>query len=185
MSFPPARLHHVLALSLWLVAAAAQADRADRSQPLAIEADKPGTVDMLKQVVTFNGNVVVTQGTMRIHAERVELRESPDGHRSATALGAPGQPATFRQKREGLDEFIEGAAARIEYDSRSEVLKLLGNASVRRTRGSVTADQITGNVITYDNAAELFSVAGDGSGAPGGRVRAVLTPPPPASGASR
>lgn len=172
----PFRLHRfVFALVLVVVAGACHAERADRSKPLTIEADKPGTVDLLKQVVVFNGNVVISQGTMTIRADRAEVREMPDGHRTATAIGSASHPATFRQKREGVDEYIEGSAERIEYDGRSEVLRFSGKASVRRLRGSTTADEITGNQITYDNAAEVFSVQG-GAGAASGRVRAVLTP---------
>jgi lipopolysaccharide export system protein LptA len=173
----------VLALLLcaaWLVPA--HAEKADRGKPLTIEADQPGTVDMLKQVVVFNGNVVVAQGTMAIHAERVEVRERPDGHRSATALGSAGRPASFRQKRDGLDETIEGSAERIEYDSHGDVVRFTGNAQVRRLRGSKPADEISGSVITYDNGNETFSVQGAATAvgvasAPGsGRVRVVLAP---------
>ena len=166
-------------------AAPAWADRTDRSQPLTIEADRPGTIDLLKQVVVFNGNVVITQGTLTIRADRVEVRELPDGFRVATALGAAGQPATFRQRREGSDEHIEGAADRIEYDGRGDTLRFVGKAAMRRLRGGATADEITGGLITYDNTTEVFSVAGAASGEAGGRVRAVLTPPPAAGSAPR
>ncbi|WP_157271143.1 lipopolysaccharide transport periplasmic protein LptA [Azohydromonas aeria] len=179
-----------MSAALALSGGAVLADRADRNQPLVIEADKPGTVDMQKKVVVFNGNVVVTQGTMRIRSEHMEVHDVGEGHRTAVATGTAGQQATFRQKREGLDEYIEGRADRIEYDSRSDYLKLIGNARALRLRGSAVADEVTGNLITYDNRNELFSVAGDP--ARGGRVRAVLTPPPspdaassPASGAPR
>ena len=165
-------------------AAPAWADRTDRSQPLTIEADRPGTIDLLKQVVVFNGNVVITQGTLTIRADRVEVRELPDGFRVATALGAAGQPATFRQRREGSDEHIEGAAERIEYDGRGDTLRFVGKAAMRRA-GGATADEITGGLITYDNTTEVFSVAGAASGEAGGRVRAVLTPPPAAGSAPR
>jgi lipopolysaccharide export system protein LptA len=162
--------------------ASAQAEKADRSKPLTIEADQPGTVDLQKQVLVFNGNVVVAQGTMSIRAERVEVRERPDGHRSATALGGPGKPAAFRQKREGVDETIEGSAERIEYESRGDVVRFSGSAQVRRLRGSTPADEISGSVITYDSGNETFSVQGAAS-APGaasgsGRVRVVITPKP-------
>lgn len=169
-----------LALPVW-------AEKADRGKPLTIEADQPGTLDLIKQVVVFNGNVVVAQGTMAIRAEKVEVRERPDGHRSATALGSPGRPASFRQKREGVDETIEGQADRIEYDSRGDVVRFAGNAQVRRLRGSTPADEITGSLITYDNGNETFSVQGGapavaGASAPsGGRVRVVLTPRPDAA----
>jgi lipopolysaccharide export system protein LptA len=170
----------LLLCASWLVPA--HAEKADRSKPLTIEADQPGTVDMLKQVVVFNGNVVVAQGTMAIRAERVEVRERPDGNRSATALGGAGKPATFRQKRDDLDETIEGSADRIEYDSRGDVVRFSGNAQVRRLRGSTPADEISGSVITYDSGNETFSVQGaavaaGATSAPGsGRVRVVLAP---------
>jgi lipopolysaccharide export system protein LptA len=161
----------------------ALADKTDRNKPLTIDADKPGSVDLLKQVATFNGNVVIQQGTMAIRAERAEVREGADGYRSATAIGSPGKAASFRQKRDALDEFIEGHADRIEYDGRGDVVRFIGNASVKRLRGSTTADEITGNLITYDSTTEVFSVAGAApsaaaaaSGPGNGRVRVVLTP---------
>jgi len=175
----------LLALLLCAFALApARAEKADRSKPLTIEADQPGTVDLLKQVVVFNGNVVVAQGTMAIRAERVEVRERPDGHRSATAVGSASKPAVFKQKRDGVDETIEGSAERIEYDSRGDVVRFVGNAQVRRLRGTTPADEVSGSLITYDNGNETFSVQG-ASTTPGvsgnGRVRVVITPKPEAS----
>ena len=178
-------------LTLLLCAAAvapAQAEKADRSKPLVIEADRPGFVDLIKQLVVFNGNVVIAQGTMAIRAERVEVRERADGHRSASATGGADRPASFSQKRDGVDETIEGVADRIEYDSRGDVVRFSGNAQVRRLRGAVPADVISGSVITYDSGNETFSVQGgtagsaDAASAPGaagsGRVRVVITPKP-------
>lgn len=178
-----------LALVL-LVASAlplAQAEKADRSKPLTIEADQPGTLDLVKQVVVFNGNVVVAQGTMAIRAERVEVRERADGYRSATALGSVGKPASFKQKRDGVDETVEGVADRIEYDSRGDIVRFAGNAQVRRLRGGQSADEITGALITYDNGNETFSVQGApastaaaaaASAAGSGRIKITLAPRP-------
>jgi lipopolysaccharide export system protein LptA len=173
----------VLALAApWLPA---QAEKADRGKPMVVEADRPGTVDLQRQVVVFNGNVTITQGTMVIRAERVELREMPDGYRAATAIGSSAQPASYRQKRDGVDETVEGEAERIEYDGRADRLRFVGHGAVRRLRGTVLADEITGNAITWDANAELFSVEGGAPTAanPSGRVRAVLSPPPSASAA--
>jgi len=180
--FPPRCLRPcLLALALALAGGllpAAHAERADRDKPMVIEADKPGTVDLLRQLVVFNGNVVIVQGTMQIRAERVELRELPDGFRAATAFGAPGRLASFRQKRDGVDETLKGSAERIEYDGRASTLRLVGNGSVQRLRGTTVADEITGALIVWDNNAELFSVQGGASSAanPSGRVRAVISP---------
>jgi lipopolysaccharide export system protein LptA len=170
------------ALLLALAAAlpAAWADKADRNQPMTITADQQSTIDLLKQIVAFSGNVVISQGTLTIRADRVEVRENAQGFRSATALGGPGRPASFREKREGVDEFVEGFADRVDYDGQADKVHFIGHAQVRRLRGATVADEITGNQISYDNVAEQFSVQGGPSNVspanPSGRVRAVLSP---------
>ncbi len=177
---PRHRLRRLCAAALLcaLGCGGAVAERADRSKQMVVEADQPGTVDLQRQVVVFNGKVNISQGTMVIRAERVELREMPDGYRAATALGTASAPASYRQKRDGVDETVEGQADRIEYDGRADVLRFVGNGAVRRLRGSVVADEITGAVIVWDANAEVFNVQGGATSPanPGGRVRAVLSP---------
>ena len=175
------RLGRAIGLGLLaLGVAGAGAEKADRNQPMVVEADKPGSLDMQRQIVTFSGNVVIAQGTLQIRAERVEVREVEGGRRSATATGSSERPATYRQKREGLDETIEGSAERIEYDGRTDTLRFIGQAVVRRLRAGVMADEITGRLITWDNTRELFNVEGGAPTPdnPSGRVRAVLSPTP-------
>lgn len=178
--FPP------LSACLLLLASAlslpASAERADRGKPLEVVADTQGSIDMLKQVVVFTGNVVVTKGTLAIRADRVEVREGANGYRNAIALGTTRQ-ATFSQKRDGVEETIEGRADRLEYDERGDVVRFLGNAMVRRMQGKTVGDEITGEQITYDSTSEVFNVSGGSargadaaSGASRGRVRAVLAP---------
>jgi lipopolysaccharide export system protein LptA len=167
-------------LLLCSIVLSAQAEKADRYQKMEVESDQPGKVDLQNQIVVFNGNVVVSKGTMSIRAGRIEVRETPDGYHHATALGAPGTLATFRQKREGVDEYIEGEAEKLEYDSKADTIRFTGKASVKRLRGKSVADEVSGAQITYDNTAEIFTVAGGASAAtpnnPSGRVRAVLSP---------
>jgi lipopolysaccharide export system protein LptA len=175
---PPRRLAALLlAWSAW-AGLPAWAEKADRSKPMSIEADKPGSVDLQRQVVIFNGNVVISQGTMVLRADRVELRERPDGYREAMAIGSAERPASFRQKRDGVDETVEGAAERIEFDARTDTLRFVGNAAVRRLRAGALADEITGSLITWDNTNELFKVTGGAASPsnPTGRVRAVFAP---------
>lgn len=163
----------------------ARAEKADRGKPLLIEADKPGTADLARQVVTFNGNVTIAQGTLLIRAEKIEIRESRDGFRTAVALGSADGQASYRQKRDAPGESVEGSADRIEYDARTGTLRLAGNATVKRLRGGAAVEEISGATITWDNSAEFFSVQGGAPspGNPGGRVRAVLSPrADPASG---
>jgi lipopolysaccharide export system protein LptA len=177
---PLRRLPLVALSALAMLAAPAVAEKADRTKPLNVAADRQGTFDLLKQVVVFTGNVIITKGTIVIKADRVEVREAPDGYRTAVAIGSASHPATFRQKRDGVDEYIDGQADRLEYEEKGDVIKFVNNAIVRRLRGSSIGDEITGSLITYDNTTEVFSVSGgtpaNTAGSPGGRVRAVLTP---------
>ena len=155
------------------------AERADRLKPLNVQADTSGTIDLQKQILNFSGNVVIIKGTMVIRASRVEVRQLPSGYDIAVAFGAPGVPATFRQKRDGVDEFITGEAERLEYDGKADTIRFVNNAAVRRLRGATLADEITGNLVTYDSTNEVFNVTGGAPATaanPGGRVRAVLAP---------
>ncbi len=183
-SLAPRRAGGALARSLLLGSLAclgilpAQAVKSDRNKPMVVEADRPGTVDLQRQVVVFNGNVMISQGTMVLRADRVEMRELPDGYRAAVATGSPGHLASWHQQRDGLDETVEGTADRIEFDGQKDTLRFIGDSSVRRLRGGVVADEIRGGVIVWDNVSETFKVEGGvaSSANPGGRVRMVLSP---------
>ncbi len=173
-------LGSLTALSLLMAGAPARAERADRLKKMEVESDQPGKVDLQKKVVTFNGNVVVTKGTMTIKAARIEVRENADGYQYATAIGNATTPARFRQKRDGVDEWIEGEADHLEYESKADTLRLINKAQVRRIRGGEVADEVNGALIVYDNSAEVFTVSGGSTAAtpanPNGRVRVVLAP---------
>ena len=155
-----------------------QAEKADRSKPMVVEADRDAVLVLQRQVLVYTGNVVISQGTMILRAERLEMRTLADGYRAASALGSAAKPATWRQRRDGVDESVEGSADRIEFDGRADTLRFIGNGSVRRLRAGVVADEITGATIVWDNTSEVFKVEG-GAGTPAnptGRVRAVLSP---------
>jgi lipopolysaccharide export system protein LptA len=172
----------VLALGV----APACAEKADRSKPMTLESDQPCTVSLLKQTSVCSGNVVISQGTLQIRADRLELRETAQGYQMAMALGSAAKPASYRQKRDGADEYVEGQAQRIDYDSKAGTLRFEGAAVVRRLRASTVADEIQGAVILWDSAAESFNVQGGAKtdANPGGRVRAVITPRAPDDAAS-
>ena len=156
----------------------AAAEKADRTKPVNLESNQGCMVDLIKQTRQCSGNVVITQGTLLLRAERVEMRETTDGFQIAAAIGTAEQPARYRQKRDGVDEYVEGSAQRIDYDGRAGTLRFEGRAVVRRLRGAVLADEIQGSVIVWDSNVEQFTVQGGASspGNPGGRVRAVLSP---------
>jgi lipopolysaccharide export system protein LptA len=171
----------VLLLALSGSGSPAWAEKADRNKPMNVEADAL-RYDDLKQTSEFTGHVVLTKGTILIRGARIDVRQDPEGYQYGVVTAEPGKLAFYRQKREGLDEFIEGEGETIEYDGKADRVKFIKHAELRRFRGSTLTDEIVGGLITYDNNSDTFAVdGGPASTAPGGRVRAVLSPRSPAS----
>jgi len=168
-------------LVLALAGGAAHAEKADRAKPMNIEADAL-RYDDLKQVSVFTGRVVVTKGTIVFRGARIDVRQDAEGYQHGVVTAEPGKLAFFRQKREGVDEFIEGEGETIEYDGKADRVKFVKRAEMRRFRGATLADEMTGSLIVYDNTTDVFTVDGGlASPATSGRVRAVLAPRPAAS----
>ncbi|GAC1602162.1 MAG: lipopolysaccharide transport periplasmic protein LptA [Ramlibacter sp.] len=167
----------------------ALAEKADKNKPMNVEADAL-RYDDLNQTSVFTGNVVITKGTILIRGAKVDVRQDPEGYQYGVVTAPPGKLAYYKQKRDGLDEFIEGEADLIEYDGKADKVKFVKRAELRRLRGASVADEMTGNLITYDNTSDVFTVdGGPGSpsaapGLPGGRIRAVLAPRIAASAAA-
>jgi len=157
-----------------LLCAPAVAEKADRSKPTNVEADRMSSDDARRMSI-FEGNVVLTNGTMMVRAERIVVRQDADGFQFATAYGKPVQ---FRQKGDAKDGkegvWTEGEALRIEVDARNERVELFERARV--TRGE---DVVNGEYIFVDQRTEFYSVSaakGAAPDSPGGRVKAVIQP---------
>jgi len=152
-----------------LTVAPAHAEKADREKEIQVLADRLSADDAKKEAV-YDGNVVITQGTMRITSARIVVREDPQGYRVYIATGAP---VTFRQKRDKVDDWIEGSAERAEFDDRNDLLKLFNGAKLKSSQG-----ELVGDYISYDRGKEFFQVTGAAPGAPatGSRVKATIIP---------
>ena len=161
----------VVALAVALAAAPAAAERGDREKEIVVGADRL-TADDANRTSTFEGCVVVTQGTMRMTAGKVVVKEDAQRHKFYVASGSP---VTFRQKRDKVDEWVEGSAQRAEFDDRDDVLKLYGGARVKSNQ-----NEITGDFISYDMKREVAEVSGapPGKAAPANaRVKVIILPP--------
>lgn len=160
----------LLAAAMALAAVPALAEKTDKDKPTQVEANRM-SADDTRRLNIFEGNVVLTKGTIRVTAERIVVRQDPDGFQHATATGAP---VRFRQKQDPKDgkegAWVDGEALRVEIDDRNEKVELHDQARVNRD-----GDEVRGNYIFLDQRSQFFSVSG-GKGAPEGRVRAVLQP---------
>ena len=146
------------------------AENADRDKPIHLESDRV-LVDDVRQMSVFEGKVRLTQGTILIQAEKILLTQDKQGFKHCTATG---KLASFRQKHEGTDEYMEGYGERIEYDTRAETVDFYVQARVKRNQ-----DDVKGEHIEYSTRTEVFQVFGDpnlDNDPQKGRVHAVIQP---------
>ncbi|MDP2804976.1 MAG: lipopolysaccharide transport periplasmic protein LptA [Gallionellaceae bacterium] len=158
------KLLNIISILLIIFPFVAQAEKNDRNQPIHIESDRMN-VDDAAHVSTFEGRVVLTQGSLRFTAEKLVVTEDAAGNKFCVATG---RLATFRQKRDDANEYVEGYGERIEYSTATETVNFYTQARVKRDQ-----DDVRGDHITYSTQTEVFHVSGKPNT---GRVRATIQP---------
>jgi lipopolysaccharide export system protein LptA len=170
--------HSAIAMTTFLLLLSsppAFAERADREKPINLEADRI-SMDDVKKVQIFEGNVVMTQGTLQIRTNKLVVTQDADGFQKGSAVGGANGLARFRQKREGKDEYIEGEGERIEHDARNERTEFFVRAWVKSG-----LDEVKGAYVSHDALTEKFLVTSGAEtktaiGVPQARVRAIIQP---------
>ena len=149
----------------------AYALRADRDKPIKITADSV-SVDQKTGVSHYRGNVVLTQGTLRVEADRVTVRYHKG---TVDQVSASGRPVTFRERPDDQDRDILGSALRLEYSAASDRIDLFDQVSVQQGD-----DILRSSVLHYDLAKNSLRAEGLSHE----RVQTTIQPnkPPTAAG---
>lgn len=161
-----------LLMTLLLVSISANAAEADRKQPVEIEADF-ASFKQNNQETEFSGNVVATQGSLKINASKViSIRDKNNGQ----IITATGKPTRFQQnldekRSDGSPQLIKGHADKIVFNQSTNTVVMTGNAFIDRE-----GDTVSGPAITYNTQTSVYSVKGNSSAKKGGRVSVVLQP---------
>lgn len=138
----------------------------DSQQPINIEADQ-AELDESRRVTVYQGSVVIIQGSMRIHADRVDFfYDEERGLEKAVALG---KPARYEQLPDDSEDPVRARARRMEYYASKNLLYLIEDAKVTQS-----GDTVTGDRITYDmerNTAKAERVKEDDE-----RIRVIIQP---------
>lgn len=138
-----------------LLSGPATALDSDRQQPAQLVADR-AEMNNATGVGIYTGNVVLTQGTLRMSADRMTVYTTPEGE--IRRVVSEGDPATFRQLPEGQSEHVNARAPRMEY-------RLQAPASIDLTGGALLTqgkNQFAGEVVHYDVAKDVVTARGDG-----------------------
>ena len=135
------------------------------------------SMDDINKVQVYEGNVILTQGTLQIRTAKLVVTQDADGFQKGVATSGENGLARFRQKREGKDEWIDGEAERIEHDAREDTTQFFIRGWVRSGQ-----DEVRGPYISYNALTEKYLVTnGRGEsqsavGVPQARVRAIIQP---------
>jgi len=113
----------------------------ERQLPVNLRADRID-VDQKKGLSLYHGNVIFSQGTLRLNAAHAEIRNRDNAVESVTAEG---KPVRFRHRPDEMTEFIEGEALRIVYQVPAQLADLYGEVQVQRGR-----DLFQSAVLHYD-----------------------------------
>ena len=148
--------------------ALAMALPSDRSQPVAVEADRV-ELDQQANRSTYTGQVRMRQGTMVVTGDRIVAEHDTKGAsiRQATVDGAP---ATYEQVLKPNEPPVHARAKRMIYNAQQQTLHLIGEAYV-----SQGTNNLAGNDILYNLATNRMVAQGSENK----RIRIQFTPPPP------
>jgi len=163
----------VLAISFSL---SAIAERADKFEKATISYDGVMTYDTVKEVSHFNGNVVITKGSLVISSDYLTTVQAADGYSIYTVTSLKGNVAKFRQKQDSLnDKWISGEGESITYREKDDFLTIDNNAKVRISENGNLSEEASGAKITYDARSEQFVVKSNSDISGAAKVRATFT----------
>ncbi len=139
----------------------------DRDQPIQIEADL-AVRDENAGETRYEGNVILTQGSLRITADLISIK-----HDSAAAdkIVATGHPATLVQQPASDQAPVDASAHRIEYIRSEDLVRLIDEARIAQD-GSV----LSGDRIEYLVTQRKVKAAGAQEAGGEGRVEVVIPP---------
>jgi lipopolysaccharide export system protein LptA len=137
----------ILTVCILVVCSNSFALKGDSDKPMQIDADN-ATVDNKNKVSTFNGNVIITRGSLVVHSNKAIATENSFGDKTVTLYGTP---VSFVQLEDD-GEKIEGQGNQFVYNTKTNLGVLSGRARVKKGKNIVIGD-----TITYNSKTQVYS----------------------------
>jgi lipopolysaccharide export system protein LptA len=138
----------------------------DRNKPIHISANS-AQIDENSGITTYSGNVLISQGTMKIKAGKVNLYQR---NNNVNRIVATGSPASFSQTASANQAITDAYGQRLEYQVDTQTITITGNARVEQDK-----NQFSGERIVYQMDKSLVN-AYSGEGNSGQRVQMIIQP---------
>lgn len=158
----------VLATLLSVFSHGARALPSDSEQDMTIISDQ-AEIDRRQGSIVYLGNVVLTQGTLTIEADRLVILQQDGVVQSARAEGTP---ARYQQLIEMDASPTQATGQRIDYQALKRLITVSGNAELQQ-QGNV----FSGARIVYDISSETVSADSDIQDPKASTITPNSTPP--------
>lgn len=142
--------------------------KGDESKPLQIEADN-ATLDQKQMVTVFSGRVIISKGSLVVHADQGTATQDKAGDRTLHLIGSP---VTFVQKADD-GELIEGQGNKFDYNTKTSLAVLNGRSRVKKGKNIIVGDMLTYNTQTQVYSA-LATKANGLQNKTNGRITVIL-----------
>lgn len=130
----------LIACPLLITSSVTFAVTGDTDQPIHINSDQQ-SLDMQSNTVTFTGNVIITQGTIKATANKVVIIR-PNGQQGKEIVEGYGNPVTFYQMQDN-GKPVEGHGQKLRYELEKDFVVLTGDAFLKQIDSSIKGDKIT------------------------------------------
>ena len=164
----PALLALLPSLLLATLAPSANAFNLDSDTPIRVSADN-ARLDDAQGIATYTGTVEMSQGDIRLTADRVVLYRSEKG---VSRIEANGQPARYQQPGANGEGKTSARALSIVWSADDNRVTFEREAEIEQD-----GNLFRGNLIYYDSAQRVVTAEGSADqGDGGGRVEMIIQP---------
>jgi lipopolysaccharide export system protein LptA len=161
----------LLSLSAALGSASAWALPSDREQPIRVQADS-AELDDKQGVAVYRGDVVITQGSLKITGDTVTITQTAQG--DIEVFTSVGRPAYYEQKPAADKQVVKAYGLTIQYFAANERIVLIDQAKVVQE-----GNTFEGEKIVYDTQRQIVNAGratGNSVTTPRPRIDMVIQP---------
>jgi lipopolysaccharide export system protein LptA len=139
----------------------------DKDQPLHLEADSV-EIDEASGISIYQGNVIITQGSLKLWADKMWIHRR---NGKTEKIIAHGEPTRFRQLMDNSNEEVKGRAKQVELYPVKDELHLTDEAVLEQGK-----DQFRSDRIIFLRSQSLLKAGASAQGKQ--RVHVIIEPNP-------